>query len=727
MYRSIIAAASALLVSNLALNAQTVGRHAVPLVHDAIDESRLYTLAGNTHPQANVETDRGAVADSFAMDHMLLELKRSAEQERAVEQAIQQMHNPQSPQFHSWMTAQQFGEKFGASAQDIDTVTEWLRSHGFTVNAVYPGGTMIDFSGTAAQVRRALHTEIHRLNVLGQPHISNISDPQIPAALAAAVRGVVSLNDFRPHTMKKVRRASPKFTFGSGDFATQALVPGDLATIYNLTPAFAAGYTGQGQTIAVIEDTDLYSTDDWNTFRAEFGLARYAAGSLTAVHPSGGAGNCQAPGVNPDDVEATLDAEWSSAAAPDAAILVAACASTEVTFGGTIAMVNLINATNPPNIVSISYGICEVENGESGNAAFTSIYQQAVAEGISVFVAAGDEGAASCDAGLSAASHGIGVSGFASTAYNVAVGGTDFGDSYANTNSTYWNTNNSAVYASALSYIPEIPWNDSCAGSLLALSFSYSTTFGATGFCGSFAALQNELLEVVAGSGGPSGCSSGGPAIPGVVSGGCGGVLKPDWQAGLTGVPEDGVRDIPDVSLFAGAGVWGHYYVFCYSDLSNGGALCTGDPSTWAGAGGTSFGAPIMAGVQALINQMMAGGQGNPNVVYYQLAASTGNVCDSSAGDTGQSACVFHNVTLGDIDVNCSGSTNCYGNSAPERGIGRHNNTADGVLSTSRSAYDPAYSTGPGWNFATGIGSVNVYNLLMNWKAAVTPAPSSQQ
>ncbi len=727
MSRSILAAVSGLLVSSLALNAQTVGRHAAPLVHDATDENRLFTLSGNTHPQANAENDRGAVADSFSMDHMLLQLRRPVEQEQAVERAIQQMHNPRSPQFHRWMTAEQFGENFGASVQDIDTVTAWLRSRGFTVNAVYPGGTMIDFSGTAGQVRDALHTEIHRLSVLGEPHISNMSDPQIPEALAPVVRGVVSLHDFRPRPMRKTRRVTPQFTLGSGGFATQAVVPGDLATIYNLTPAFKAGYTGQGQTIAVIEDTDLYSSSDWNMFRSEFGLAQYAAGSLTTVHPSGSsAGNCRAPGVNPDDIEAILDAEWASAAAPDAAIVVAACASTEVTFGGTIAMVNLINGANPPNILSISYGACEVENGESGNAAFTSIYQQAVAEGISVFVAAGDEGAASCDGGLSAASHGIGVSGFASTAYNVAVGGTDFGDSYANTNSTYWNTNNSAVYASALSYIPEIPWNDSCASSLLASSFSYTSTFGANGFCGSSAAQQNALLEVVAGSGGPSGCSSGAPSIPGVVSGACAGVVKPDWQAGLPGIPVDGVRDIPDISLFAGAGVWGHYYVFCYSDLSNGGSVCTGDPSFWSGAGGTSFGAPIMAGVQALVNQMMGGGQGNPNMVYYQLAASAANVCDSSAGDAGQSACVFHNVTLGDIDVNCAGTTNCYGNSAPERGIGRRNNTADGALSISRSAYDPAYTTAPGWNFATGIGSVNVYNLLMNWKAAMTPPSSSQ-
>jgi len=722
MYRRTIVVVSVLLISNLVLNAQIVGRHARPLIDRNIDESRLHEVAGNTHPQANAENDRGPVAADFAMDHMLLELKRTAAQEHAVEQAIQEMHNPRSPQFHQWMTAQQFGERFGASQQDIDTVTGWLRSHGFAVNAVYPGGTMIDFSGTAAQVRRALHTEIHYLSVNGERHIGNMSDPQIPEALAAVVRGVVSLHDFKPHAMKKLRAAAPKFTFSSGGFTTQALVPGDLYTIYNLTPAFAAGYTGKGQTIAVIEDTDLFSTSDWNAFRTAFGLTQYASGSLTSVHPAGGAGNCGAPGVNSDDVEAALDAEWASAAAPDAAIVVAACESTVATFGGMIAMANLINGANPPNIMSLSYGACEAENGDSGNAVYSTMYQQAVAEGISVFVAAGDEGAAGCDAGSNTATHGIGVSGFASTAYNVAVGGTDFGDSYANTNSTYWNTKNSPVFDSALSYIPEIPWNDSCAGSLLASVFDYTTTYGASGFCGSTAAQDNGLQLVVAGSGGPSGCASGAPQRPGIVSGSCAGIAKPSWQAGLAGIPNDGVRDIPDVSLFAGDGVWGHYYVFCWSDSFNGGGPCTGDPSNWSGAGGTSFGAPILAGVQALINQKMGGNQGNPNAVYYQLAASSGNVCDSSAGDPGQSPCVFHNVTLGDIDVNCSGTTNCFGTSAPERGIGRRNTAADGALSTSTSLYTPAYQTAPGWNFAAGIGSVNVYNLLMNWMSAMTPS-----
>lgn len=719
MHRSTtIASFSVFFVSCFALNAQVAGRYSRPLINQKIDESRLYTLRGNTHPQATAANDRGAVPADFRMSHMLLQLKRSAQQEQALETEIQQMHDPKSPLFHHWLTAAQFGEQFGASQQDITTITTWLASHGFTVHEVYPSGMLIDFSGTAAQVRSAFHTEVHYLEVDGVRHSGNMSDPQIPEALAPVVRGVVSMHDFKPRAMNKARAATPKFTFGLGSSATQAVVPGDLATIYNFNPAFGAGFTGQGQTIAVIEDTDLYSTNDWNTFRSTFGLAQYTSGSLTTLYPSGAAGNCRAPGVNGDDGEAILDAEWASAAAPGAAIVVATCNDTNVTFGGLIAMANMINGANPPQIMSISYGNCEAENGDSSNASYASVYQQAVAEGVSIFVASGDEGAASCDAGAKSSTHGIGVSAFASTPYNVAVGGTDFGDAYASTTSQYWSTQNSAVYNSAISYIPEIPWNDSCAGTLLASVFGYSTTYGSSGFCNSSTAQEYQLQVVAAGSGGPSGCASGAASLIGVVSGTCQGFSKPAWQAALAGVPADSVRDIPDVAMFAADGIWGHYYIFCFSDFGNGGTPCSGDPSNWAGAGGTSFGAPIMAGVQALINQAAGGAQGNPNYVYYALAANGANVCDSSAGDAAVSPCVFHNVTLGDIDVNCSSSHDCFGTGTPERGIGRRLQ-GDGALSTSASSYAPAYATTPGWNFATGIGSVNVYNLINNWMAAV--------
>jgi subtilase family serine protease len=707
-HRSFVALVA--LVLPFALSAQVARR---PLIREGIDETRLHRLAGNTRPEVQTSADAGAVADAFAMDHMLLQLQRSAEQEQAAEAFVQQLHDPKSPNFHKWITAAQYAQSFGLAQQDIDTVTAWLRSHGFTVNGVYPNGLTIDFSGTAGQVARAFHTSIHYLNAGGSRHVANVSDPEIPAALAPAVAGILSLHDFAPRVMRK---AHPAFTYGTGNSAVWALTPADLATIYNLNPVFAAGITGKGQTIAVVEDADIYSADDFNSFRSTFGLNQYASGSLITVHPapSFGGSACTAPGTrNGDDGEATLDAEWASAAAPDATIALASCASTRTTWGGLIALANLINSSKPPNMISISYGECEALNGASLNTAFQTLYQQAVAQGISIFVAAGDEGAAGCDAGATGATHGIGVSGWSSTPYNVAVGGTDFADTYAGTVSTYWNTTNDSNYGSALSYIPEIPWNDSCASTLLASAFGYPAGYGPGGLCASADARRYGLLQVVAGSGGPSGCATGSPASTGVVGGSCKGYAKPAWQSGIPGNPADGVRDIPDVSLFAGAGGWGHYYVYCYSNARNGGTSCAGDPSTWSAAGGTSFGSPIMAGIQALVNQKTGSAQGNPNTVYYSLA-SGGAVCDSSAGDNASSACIFHNVTLGDIAVNCGGSQNCFGDSGISVGR-RAQPVMAGALSVSTESYSPAFATSPGWNFATGLGSINVANLVNNW------------
>src|SRR5271155_1460120 len=401
------------------------------LITQAISDANLVTLAGNLRAEANSANDRGVAAADLPLEHMMLQLRRSPEQEQALETYIDQLEDAKSPNYHRWLTAQEFGERYGVAASDLATITAWVKSHGFTVNRVYPSGTSIDFSGNAGQVREAFHTEIHNLDVNGEAHIANMSDPQIPAALAPVVIGVVSLNDFRPHAMNHPRTS---YTFSSCDDVTSGdcytVVPADLATIYNLNPLFAAGYSGQGQTIVVIEDTNVFTTADWTTFRSTFGLSSFTGGSFTQVHPAppSGTNNCSNPGANGDDGEAILDAEYASAAAPSATIELASCTDTS-TFGGLIALQNLLNqSATPPAIMSMSYGECEAENGSTSNAAFSAAFQQAVSEGVSVFVSSGDQAAAGCDPDGSSASHGVGVSGWASTPYNVAVGGTDYGD-----------------------------------------------------------------------------------------------------------------------------------------------------------------------------------------------------------------------------------------------------------------------------------------------------------
>src|SRR5215469_16392072 len=361
------------------------------LIKQSIDESQRITLHGNTRPEARAENDRGKVSEDLNLTHMLLQLQRSPDLEESLQQFIDELHTPGSKNFHHWITAQEFGTRFGTAPQDLEKIVAWLESYGLRADVVYPSAMLIDFSGTAGQVHRAFQTELHHIEVQGEMHVANVRDPSIPAALAPVVAGVVSLHDFRPQAMHRMRTGHANYTLGGNN---DVLVPADLATIYNLNPLFSAGVSGQGQTIVLIENTDVFSAADWSTFRSTFGLSSYTSASFTSVHPapSHGANNCGAPRiVAGTDAEAILDAEWASAAAPSAAIVMAACADTSTTFGGLIAIQNLINAsTRPPAIMSISYGQCETVNGAVANASYNAAYQQAAAEAVSVFVAAGD-------------------------------------------------------------------------------------------------------------------------------------------------------------------------------------------------------------------------------------------------------------------------------------------------------------------------------------------------
>ncbi|MDR3388587.1 MAG: protease pro-enzyme activation domain-containing protein [Rudaea sp.] len=679
----------------------------VQQITQAINDSLLSPMENNVPPVAaravGTSNDLGPVDDGLLLDHMLLLLHRPDARELALEQFMAEQTTPGSPNYHKWLTAEQVGE-YGLEQTDLNTVTSWLESYGFTINQVHADGVMIDFSGTAEQVRRAFQTEVHNLNVDGVAHIANMSVPQIPTALAPAVVGIVSINNFRPHTNFKPR---PDYTVNT---STHLVVPADLATIYNLNPLFNGipKIDGTGETIVLLEEEDPFTVNDINTFRSTFGLPALGA-NYSEVHP----GNCTDPGNQDDgtDGEVELDIEWAGAAAPGAKLHMASCADTNATFGVVIAAQNLNSANDTARLWSISYGLCEADNGASLNAAFVSTYQTAAARGVSIFVSSGDEGGASCDADENIATQGIAVSGWTSTPYNVSVGGTDFGDSYAGTTSTYWTTTNTATDGSAKSYINEIPWNDSCASVLLATKKGGTgVSYGATGFCNSTTGEEN-YLSTASGSGGPSNCATGTPASGSGSGGSCRGAAKPSWQSGFLGNPADGVRDIPDVSLFAANGVWGHYFVYCYTDpgAKLGGAPCTGAPSGWSGGGGTSFASPIMAGIQALVNQRTGSAQGNPNPTYYALAkteyGTNGNAnCNSTLGNAVAGTCIFYDVTQGDMDVNCTGTNDCYRPSG-----------TNGVLSTSNASYSPAYKTTTGWDFATGIGSVNATNLVNNW------------
>lgn len=752
----LFAAVAFVLTFNLASNAEA----RCALITQKIDETQLTTLAGNTRAEANALNDRGPVSADLQMDHMLLLLQRSPESEKELEQFIEDQHNPKSASFHHWLGAEEFGQKYGLLDSDIGKISAWLENYGLKVEYVYSNHMVIDFSGTASQIENAFHFQFHYYMVNGETYIANSSDPKIPVALAKAVAGPVYLHNFKPKAMhEKIRDAhiDPKsgamvdhdYTNGGG---YETIVPWDLAKIYNITPLFTAGISGQGMKIVVVEDTNQWncnptnqlgacssSTSDWAIFRNTFGLGKYPSGNLSQSNPGTTTTNhCNAPstgsgypagsGINSDDVEASIDVQWASAAAPNASIINAACANPSGGFGGLTAIQNILQHPNADNvnIISMSYGESEAQTGATLNAAFNTTFQQAVTAGIGIFVSSGDELAASAGD-----RDGIGISGWMSSQYDVSVGGLDFADNYLGVASSYWNATNNVFYGSAKSYIMEQPWNDSCAGTLLS---HYATGSYITYGAGSFCQTNSSYRNATGGSGGPSGCATGAPSVSGVVSGTCAGYAKPSYQSGhlgsMAGLVNDNVRDTPDVSLMAANGLWGHYYLICYTDttrsgVSNGGIpSCTAvQPVDWPGYGGTSVSSPIMAAIHSLVVQHKGSLQGNPNPRYYALATteygpSGSTTCDSTLGNGVANSCIFYDITLGDIDAYCIANRNgtyynCY-----------HPGTVSGVLSTSNSAYQPAYPTGPqppfqtssrGWDFGSGIGSVNAYNLVMGY------------
>ncbi len=605
-----------------------------------IDEANRTVLTGNTYYLARAQYDVGAAPSTLPMERMLLLLRRGPDQESALEQLLQDQQNSASASYHNWLTPQQFGAQFGPSAQDIQTVVSWLQSQGFAVNRVSNGATVIEFSGTAGQVQSAFRTAIHKYNVSGAEHWANSSDPSIPTALAPVVVGLDTLHNFPRKAMhvvsgvytknrstgaiKPVRTTNPLFSLSCGTnpntgapITCFGLGPFDFATIYNVLPLWNAtpANDGTGQTIAVIGESDVVNSDI-ESFQALFGLP--TKDPVVVVDGPD-------PGISPgDETESDLDIEWSGSVAKGATVKFVISATTNTTLGVDLAAQFAVDQNIAP-IISESYGICEAGIGTAGNQFFNSLWQQAAAQGITVILAAGDSGSAGCDGHdnepPAPAEFGLQVSGFASTPYNVAVGGTDFNDIASP--STFWNTtNNPTTQESAKGYIPEVPWNDTCTSSVLSL-FGFPGT--AIANCNN-PQLLSIVVDTVGGSGGKSSCTVGDGQD---VTSCSGGYAKPSWQKGL-GVPADGKRDIPDVALFASAGFYSDtFYIICEADLTDG-VPCDEPDGEFLAVGGTSASAPSFAGIMAMVDQKTASRQGNANYVLYNLAAQAGANCASA-------------------------------------------------------------------------------------------------
>jgi uncharacterized protein (TIGR03437 family) len=555
-----------------------------------VDASRTIVLKGSISPRAQAGTDQGRADPDLPISYATLQLQPAA----GLDEFLADQQNPRSPNYHRWLTPEQFGERFGLSVNDLARIQTWLRAEGFQIHDVARGRHWITFSGTAGQAGRAFHTEIHRYLVDGKTHFANSTEASVPAALAGVVAGIRGLDDFRLESQAKLLPV-PGYNTGSGG---RALAPADFATIFDLQKLYAAGIDGTGQSIAILGQTGIHLSDIEN-FRQSFGLAPNDP-QVMLFGPN--------PGVTSDLTEADLDLEWSGAVARNATIIYAYSSSVFTAAQYAVDQ-------NLAPVMSLSYYGCETYNSIAARA----VAQQANAQGITWFTASGDSGAVTCDrfAGNPEATLGPTIAFPANMPEITAVGGTEFTD----TSSTYWGPQNDPTTgASALKYVPEKAWND----------------FGGT-------------IAQFGTGGGPSALFA-----------------KPSWQTG-PGVANDNSRDIPDISLPASGTV---PYLLIYN-----GSLY--------GVGGTSASSPAFAGILALVNQHVGGnGLGNINPALYRLAQSTKDV--------------FHDITVGDNKAPCEQSSpGCV----------------NGLV---------GFSAGTGYDMTTGLGSVDGYNLAMEWTSGTS-------
>jgi subtilase family serine protease len=601
--------ASTVLATGMVLLPSPAQAAASTRISSEISSSQLTPLPGSKHQLALAKYDSGRVSSSTKLEGISIYFSRTQSQENSVKALIAAQQNPSSPQYHQWLTPEQFAARFGMSDADISKVQNWLEQQGFQVDSVGRSKSMLRFSGTVGQVESAFATEIHNYSIPTatgvEKHFAPSTDLSIPAALAGVVQGIRNLDDFRPKSHLLANRrilAKPHFTGTDGSLF---FAPGDVAAEYDINKAYQAGYTGVGQSITVVGQSEV-ALADIEAFQSAAGLP-VKDPALVLVPNTGSPAY-----VSGDETESDLDLEWSGSIAKGANISLVYTGNSS--NGGAFDSILYAIDNKIGTIISSSYGDCETDlQGSSTLTALESALEQATTQGQTVLSASGDDGATDCYANTDltvSQQQSLAVDYPASSQYVTGVGGTEISQSnsaYLTAGDGYWSATGSAdIITSVLQYIPEQGWNEDSPN------------------CG--------VSDCLASGGG--GASA---LFP-----------KPTWQAGVPGIPADSKRDVPDVSLNASINYPG--YLFCTSDTTDWAqgqvASCNSgfrDASTGdlTYAGGTSFATPIFAGMLAIINQQQnyTTGQGLVNPTLYTLAS-----------DSSTYASAFHDITSGNND-----------------------------------------------------------------------------
>ena len=633
---------------------------AADLVVDTVDSTKRTVLPQERLAWATAANDMGEVADTAQSMRLTIILKRTPERQRAFDELLVRQQDPASSDFHHWLTPEEVGDQFGASSHDIAALTGWLEAQGLKVDAVANSRVRINAAGSPAAVGAAFSTRIHAYLVKGEQRIAPDGTAAIPAALSSivqSVHGLFTVTDSSygggataQQSSERALDATPKGTFCSGSSCTHYVFPADFAAIYGINPVYQQGIDGAGQTIAIVGRARVYLPDIEN-FQSRSALA--IKDPVIVVPPNGidpGAAVATGGTTPNDQLEATIDVTRATSVAPGATVELVISSSTSTLSGIAVASEYIIDSTTVrAQIMNISFGACEAHAGKSGVDLYDSLFSQAAAEGISVFVSSGDSGAAGCDDYNAAvpATQTLSPNYICASSHATCVGGTQFADLASP--SSFWSASNRTGGVSALGYIPEGAWNEP-------LDSQGRTQASATG-------------------GGVSTF-----------------ITAPAWQVGVA-TPGTLGRATPDVSFSASRH---DGYFACLASAGNSCVSNTAGAYSFEYLYGTSAASPDMAGVAALLNQKMGAAQGTLNARLYALATTPANG-------------VYHDVTIANsgvsgCDVNVPSMCN---NSTP----------APGGLTGGLAGY----VVSPGYDLATGLGSINVANLLANW----TSVPST--
>lgn len=565
--------------------------------HTIVDGARA-TLPGSRAPLARLGEDLGALPSTQTISGIALVFKRTAAQQQDLDQLLTAQQTPGSQLYHHWLTPAAFASRFGASDDQIAQTQSWLTSRGFHIDTVSSSRDRITFSGTASQVQAAFGSELHIYRFQNETHFGPATDLTLPSSLAAVTSAVLHLTNLRPHP-NSVIHAHPRPAFTTGAASDHYLSPGDIATMYDVTPVYkltdstGANITGKGQNIAIVGQTYLPVTTGINQYLSNMEITSSGAWTQVLVPGTG------TEAVSPDDLgESQLDVEYSAGIATGANLFFVYVGDNQ-NYNAFDALAYAIT-TNLAPVISVSYGICEPLLSASDLSQGNALFQQAAAQGQTIIVASGDYGSTGC-AGYTTADgvsvqqqEALAVDYPASSPYVTAIGGTQMAPgTFAPGASTYWNSSSLGddVDNSLLSWAPEVAWNED------------SATYG-----------------IAAGGGGAS------------LS-----FARPAWQTNVPGIPSGQLRLVPDIALQASIDSPG--FILCAP--ADGASGCGGDVGTeqYAVAGGTSFGAPSFAAMIVLLNQATgSAGQGNLNPTLYGLAANAATY-----------ASVFHDITSGTI------------------------------------------------------------------------------